>query len=217
MLPALTVVPGTVSEDAGPYPSAVAIDPAGRRAFVAHDQGVRAINLVHHSVITDVRAPTATHGIACAPDRTRIWVTTRDGRPGRVWVLNGNTYGVPAILPAGASRTRWPIARAGAGSASATFTAGRWGVYDAAALTPLTTLTGFGEPAPIAVNTATNKIYVADHGTFKGVAVIHGATHAWHYIQSTNPALVLLGAYGAAVDSACNRIYVTAISQGASR
>lgn len=97
------------------------------------------------------------------------------------------------------------------------FTAGRWGVYDAAALTPLTTLTGFGEPAPIAVNTATNKIYVADHGTFKGVAVIHGATHAWHYIQSTNPALVLLGAYGAAVDSARNRIYVTAISQGASR
>lgn len=90
-------------------------------------------------------------------------------------------------------------------------------VYDAAALTPLTTLTGSGEPAPIAVNTATNKIYVADHRTFKGVAVIHGATYAWHYIQSTNPALALLDACGAAVDSARNRIYVTAISQGALR
>lgn len=126
MLPALTVVPGTVSEDAGPYPSAVAIDPAGRRAFVAHDQGVRAINLVNHSVITDVRSLTGAFGIAYDPEHNRIWVATRDGRPGRVWVLNGNTYGVLATLPAGASRTRWPVARAGAGSTSATFTVGRW-------------------------------------------------------------------------------------------
>ncbi|MDW7991531.1 MAG: PKD domain-containing protein, partial [Anaerolineae bacterium] len=85
--------------DAGPYPSAVAIDPAGRRAFIAHIQGVRVIDTVHHTVITDVRSFSNAFGIAYDPERNRIWVTTRDATPGRVRVLDGNTYALLATLP----------------------------------------------------------------------------------------------------------------------
>ncbi len=200
--------------DAGPYPYGVAIDPAGRRAFIAHDQGVRVIDTVHHTVITDIRSAPAGFGIAYDPERNRIWVATRDTTPGRVRVLDGSTYALLATLPAGngvhsvaynPNTDRVYVSNFGSGTV---------GVYDAATLAPITTLTGFGEPAHTAVNTATNKIYVADHGTFKGVVVIDGATHAWRYIQSTNPALVLLDAYGVAVDARRNRIYATGISQG---
>ncbi|MBC7227954.1 MAG: PKD domain-containing protein [Thermoflexales bacterium] len=200
--------------DAGPYPSAVAIDPAGGRAFIAHQQGVRVIDTVHHTVITDVRSVSAGFGIAYDPEHNRIWVATRDATPGRVRVLDGSTYALLATLPAGngvhsvaynPNTDRVYVSNFGDGTVR---------VYDAVNLTALTTLTGFGEPAHIAVNPVTDKIYVADHGTFKGVAVINGATHAWHYIQSTNPALVLLDAYGVAVDATRNRVYATGISQG---
>ncbi len=200
--------------DAGPYPSAVAIDPAGHRAFIAHIQGVRVIDTVHHTVITDVRSFGNAFGIAYDPEHNRIWVTTRDATPGRVRVLDGNTYALLATLPAGngvhsvaynPNTDRVYVSNFGSGTV---------GVYNAVTPALIATLTGFGEPAHIAVNAVTNKIYVADHGTFKGVAVIDGATHAWHYIQSTNPALVLLDAYGVTVDTTRNRVYATGISQG---
>ncbi len=200
--------------DAGPYPSTVAIDPAGHRAFVAHQQGVRVIDTVHHTVITDVRSVPYAFGIAYDPEHNRIWVATRDAIPGRVRVLDGSTYVPLATLPAGdgvhsvaynPNTDRVYVSNFGSGTVS---------VYDAVNLTSITSLTGFGEPAHVAVNAATNKIYVADHGTLKGVAVIDGNTHAWHYIQSTNPALVLLDAYGVTVDATRNRIYATGISQG---
>jgi len=200
--------------DAGPYPSAVAIDPTGHRAFIAHQQGVRVMDTVHHTVITDIRSVTAGFGIAYDPEHNRIWVATRDAIPGRVQVLDGSTYALLKTLPAGngvhsvaynPNTDRVYVSNFGSGTV---------GVYDAVNLMSLTTLTGFGEPAHIAVNTVTNKIYVADHGVFKGVAVIDGATHAWRYIQSTNPALVLLDAYGVTVDATRNRVYATGISQG---
>ncbi|MFN3762452.1 MAG: PKD domain-containing protein, partial [Anaerolineae bacterium] len=200
--------------DAGPYPSAVAIDPAGHRAFIAHIQGVRVIDTVHHTVMTDVRSFGNAFGIAYDPKHNRIWVTTRDATPGRVRVLDGSTYALLATLPAGNGVHSVAYNPKTDRVYVSNFGSGTVGVYDAAALTLLTTLTGFGEPAHIAVNAVTNKIYVADHGTFKGVAVIDGATHAWHYIQSTNPALVLLDAYGVAVDATRNRVYATGISQG---
>jgi len=90
------------------------------------------------------------------------------------------------------------------------------GVYDAVNPALLTTLTGFGEPAHMAVNTVTNKIYVADHAPYRGVVVIDGATHQTRTIQagSGRTDLLLLDAYGVAVDATRNRVYVTAISQG---
>jgi len=200
--------------DAGPYPSAVAIDPAGHRAFIAHQQGVRVIDTVSHSVITDVRSVPYAFGIAYDPEHNRIWVATRDANPGHVRVLSGTTYALLKTLPAGngvhsvaynPNTDRVYVSNFGSGTV---------GVYDAESMTLVTTLTGFSEPAHIAVNPVTNKIYVADHGVFKGVAVIDGATDAWRYIQSANPGLVLLDAYGVTVDMTRNRIYATGISQG---
>jgi uncharacterized repeat protein (TIGR01451 family) len=200
--------------DAGPYPSAVAIDPAGHRAFIAHQQGVRVMDTVHHTVITDIRSVTAGFGIAYDPEHNRIWVATRDAIPGRVRVLDGGTYALRATLPAGNGVHSVAYNPNTDRVYVSNFVSGTVGVYDAVTPRLLTTLTGFSEPAHIAVNTVTNKIYVADHGVFKGVAVINGDTHAWHYIQSTHPALVLLDAYGVTVDATRNRIYVTGISQG---
>lgn len=203
--------------DAGPYPSAVAIDPAGSRAFIAHIGGVRVIDTVHHTVITDVRSFSNAFGIAYDPEHNRIWVTTRDATPGRVRVLDGSTYALLATLPAGdgvhsvaynPNTDRVYVSNFGSG------TVGVYGYGTGGNPVLLTTLTGFGQPAHIAVNAVTDKIYVADHGTLKGVAVINGATHAWRYIQSTNPALALLDAYGVAVDPTRNRVYATGISQG---
>jgi len=202
--------------DAGPAPYGVAIDPAGRRAFIAHDRGVRVIDTVHHTVITDIRSLTATHGIAYDPDRNRIWVTTRDGGPGHVWVLNGNTYGVLATLPAGGSPHSAVYNPRNGRVYVSNFLSGTVGVYDAVSMTLVATLTGFGEPAHMAVNTVTNKIYVADHAPYRGVVVIDGATHQTRTIQagSGRTDLLLLDAYGVAVDATRNRVYVTAISQG---
>ncbi|MCX8067164.1 MAG: YncE family protein, partial [Anaerolineae bacterium] len=201
---------------AGPSPYGVAIDPAGRRAFIAHDQGVRVINMVNHTVITDVRAFTATHGIAYDPDRNRIWVTTRNEGPGHVRVLDGATYRVLATLPAGTSPHAVAYNPRTGRVYVSNYRSGTVGVYDAANLALLTTLTGFGEPAHMAVNTVTNKIYVADHAPYRGVVVIDGATHTTRTIQA-GPGqyqLALLDTYGVAVDSLRNRVYATTISQG---
>ncbi len=200
--------------DAGPYPSAVAIDPAGHRAFIAHQQGVRVIDTVHHTVITDVRSVPYAFGIAYDPEHNHIWVAARDATPGRVRVLDGSTYALLKTLPAGEGVHSVAYNPNTDRVYVSNFVSGTVSVYDAVNLTSIITLTGFGEPAHIAVNPVTNKIYVADHGTFRGVAVINGATHAWHYIQSTNPALVLLDAYGVAVDATRNRVYATGLSQG---
>ncbi len=202
--------------DAGPYPSAVAIDPAGHRAFIAHQQGVRVMDTIHHTVITDVRSVTAGFGVAYDPEHNRIWVATRDASPGRVRVLDRSTYALLATLPAGdgvhsvaynPNTDRVYVSNFGSGTV---------GVYDAAALTLTAVLTGFGEPAHMAVNTVTNKIYVADHGAYRGVVVIDGTTHQTRTIQA-GPGqwqLALLDAYGVAVDATRNRVYATGISQG---
>lgn len=201
---------------AGPSPYGVAIDPAGRRAFIAHDQGVRVIGTVHHTVITDVCSLTATHGIAYDPDRNRIWVTTRNEGPGHVKVLDGSTYRMLASLPAGGSPHSVVYNPRTGRVYVSNFLSGTVGVYDAVSMTLVATLTGFGEPAHMAVNTSTNKIYVADHGAYRGVVVIDGTTHQTRTIQA-GPGqwrLALLDAYGVAVEPVGNRIYVTAISQG---
>lgn len=201
---------------AGPFPYGVAIDPVGRRAFIAHDQGVRVIDTVRHTVITDVRSLTATHGIAYDPDRNRIWVTHVTRGAGRVKVLDGSTYRLLASLLAGES-PHAAVYNPNTGRVYVSnFRSGTVGVYDAVALTLTTVLTGFGEPAHMAVNTATNKIYVADHGPYRGVVVIDGTTHSRRTIQAGEGQwrLALLDAYGVAVDGTRNRVYVTAISQG---
>ncbi|MCS7177939.1 MAG: PKD domain-containing protein [Anaerolineae bacterium] len=200
----------------GPSPYGVAMDVAGRRAFIAHDHGVQVVHMTHHTVITDIRAFTATHGIAYDPDRNRIWVTTRDGGPGHVRVLDGTTYRVLATLPAGGSPHGVVYNPRTGRVYVSNYLSGTVGVYDAANLTLLATLTGFGEPAHMAVNTVTNKIYVADHAPYRGVVVIDGTNHTTRTIQA-GPGqcpLALLDAYGVAVDPVRNRIYVTGISQG---
>jgi len=82
-------------------------------------------------------------------------------------------------------------------------------MYDAETLTVLGELTGFAEPAHLAVNPVTNKIYVANHRPNQGVFVIDGATHNSHRIGTT-----LLDAYGVAVDITRNLVYATGIAQG---
>ncbi len=198
----------------GPSPYGVAIDPTGQRAFVAHDQGVRVIDTVNHTVITDVRSLTAPHGIAYDPDRNRIWVTTRNEGPGHVRVLDGSTYAVLATLPAGGSPHSVAYNPTNGRVYVTNFLSDTVSVYNAATLTLTEVLTGFGEPAHIAVNPLTNKIYVANHRPFSSVIVISGTTHARQTIGTTNPDLVLLDAYGVAVDTQHNMIYATGISQG---
>jgi DNA-binding beta-propeller fold protein YncE len=82
-------------------------------------------------------------------------------------------------------------------------------VYDAVGLDLEQTLTGFEEPAHIAVNPNTNKIYVANHSLNSQIIVIHGDTHATDRIGAW-----LLDAYGVTVDTARNLIYTTSIAEG---
>ena len=73
----------------------------------------------------------------------------------------------------------------------------------------VTDLSGFAEPAHLAVNAITNKIYVANHRPNQGVIVIDGATHERRQVVAG-----LLDAYGVAVDASRNLVYATAIAQG---
>lgn len=174
------------------------------------------IDTIHHTVITDIRSVTAGFGIAYDPEHNRIWVATRDAIPGHVQVLDGSTYALLKTLPADHGVHSVAYNPNTDRVYVSNFVSGTVGVYDAVALTRTAVLTGFGEPAHLAVNTVTNKIYVADHAPYHGVVVIDGATHARRTIQAGEGRydLLLLDTYGVAVDATRNRIYVTAISQG---
>jgi len=186
----------------GPEPREVALDVLGRRAFVAHAEGVTVLDSDSFATIAEISS------IAYDPDHDHIWVTTRDGT-GRVRVLEGLTYTIVADLPAGdlphsaaynPSNGRVYVTNYGSRSVE---------VYSAAGLAWEQTLTGFSQPAHIGVNHVTNKIYVANHGANAGVTVIDGATHDTGRINTA-----LIDAYGVAVDTTRNLVYVTAISHG---
>jgi uncharacterized repeat protein (TIGR01451 family) len=189
----------------GPQPYEVALDTAGRRAFVAHASGVTVIDTASFAVITATRALTAAHGIAYDPDRDHIWVTSKGSN--RVLVLDGATYAPLADLPAG----NGPHSAAYNPANGRVYVTNYWdwtvSVYDAATLTYTASLTDVAEPAHLAVNPVTNKIYVANHWPSNHVTMIDGVTHSSQRIQTE-----LIDAYGVTVDSTRNLVYVTAIA-----
>jgi len=193
--------------ETGPDSHGIALDTAGRRAFVAHAGGLAVIDADRHTLIRAVHAITSVHGVAYDPERNRIWAVTRD--PDRVLVLDGSTYSLLADLPAGAG----PHA-AGYNSANArVYVTNYWDgtlrIYDARNLTYLLELSDFAEPAHLAINPVTNKVYVANHGFYRGITVIDGATHATRRIDAG-----LFDAYGVTVDVTRNLVYATGIAQG---
>jgi PKD repeat protein len=192
--------------ETGPEARDVALDTAGDRAFVAHEEGVTVIDTESYQLIAEVDSLTFAHGVAYDPDNDRVWVTTRAGGVGRVQVLDGTTYDIVADLAAGTlphdvvyNPTSGRVYVTNYGSDSV-------GVYNAASVTLEQTLTDFDEPAHLAVNAVTNKVYAANHDPNQGVTVINCSTHA------TQRVLVnLIDAFGIAVDSTRNLVYVTSI------
>jgi DNA-binding beta-propeller fold protein YncE len=191
----------------GPQPHGVALDVAGRRAFVAHAGGLTVISADDLAVLTGTQTFTSAQGVAYDPDRDRIWIARRD--PDRVLVLDGTTYAPLADLPAGGGALGVVYNPANGRVYVSNFFSWTVGVYDAATLAHVVDLTDFAEPSHLAVNPTTNKIYVANHWPSNHVTVVDGATHNSHRIQTG-----LLDAYGVAVDATRNLVYVTAISQG---
>jgi len=190
----------------GPESQHVALDVAGRRAFVAHAEGVTVIDMDENVVITTMQSPMA-HSVAYAPDRNHLWIVRRD--PDRVVIWDGATYEELTDLPTGEGPHIAAYNAANGHVYVSNYWSGTVSVYDAETLTHVTDLTGFGEPAHIAVNPLTNKIYVANHKFGEGVTVIDGVTHDCQKVDTT-----LLDAYGVTVDTTRNLIYATAIAQG---
>ena len=194
----------------GPELYGVTLDTVRQRAFVAHAEGVTVIDTSRAAVITTTHSITLAHGIGYDPDRDRIWVARRS--PDRVIVLDGAPYATLADLPAGDEphsvgydpvNGRIYVTNYGGEIA------GTVDVYSAETLTHVRELTGFAEPAHIAVNPTTNKIYVANHRPNRGIIVIDGATYDTHQATTT-----LLDAYGVTVDVSRNLFYATGIAQG---
>ena len=185
----------------------VALDESGRRAFVAHADGVSVINVDSLTVITTTHTPTTTHGIAYDSNHNRIWVTRKEVN--QVVVLDGATYATLATLATGAE----PHSIAYNPTNDRIYVSNYRGwsvtVFDAEAMSRETELSDFAEPAHIAVNPHTNKIYVANHWAGNHVTVIDGASHNTQRIPTA-----LIDAYGIAVDANRNLVYATAISQG---
>ena len=193
--------------DVGPEPYRVALDPAGRRVFVAYAEGVAVIDADRFTVLTMTRPLTAAHGIAYDSDHRRLWVAGRASD--RVIVLDSDTYRLLATLPAGDLPHDVAYNPANGYVYVSNYVGGTVGVYNSETLTRVVELTGFGEPAHIAVNPLTNKIYVANHRPNRGVFVIAGDTHIVRPIGTT-----LLDAYGVTVDTTRNLVYATGIAQG---
>lgn len=192
--------------ETGPSPRQIAIDSVGRRAFVAHYDGVTVLDLDTFEVITEVASVAAGHGIAYDPDRDHIWVTHRSAR---VLVLDGTDYTTLANLPASSG----PYGVAYNPTNARVYVTSFWDwvvdVYDAEALTRMTQVANVEEPAYLGVNPLTNKIYVANHRVDHHVTVIDGATHDSHHIGTA-----LIDPYGVTVDSTRSLIYVSSILQG---
>jgi uncharacterized repeat protein (TIGR01451 family) len=191
----------------GPEPFQVALDTAGRRAFVAHADGVTVIDTNSHAVITEMHSLTSTQGIAYDPDNDRIWITLRNMN--QVLALDGGTYETVADLPTGDG----PHSVAYNPANDLVYVTNFWdwtvSVYDAISPTHVVDLTDFAEPSHIAVNPVTNKVYVANHRPGGHVTVINGASHSTHRVNTA-----LVDGYGVAVDTTRNLVYATAIAQG---
>jgi uncharacterized repeat protein (TIGR01451 family) len=192
--------------ETGPESQHVALDVAGRRAFVAHAEGITVIDMDKNVVITTTQPLTMAHSIAYDPDRDRLWIVHRD--PNQVVVLDGVTYARLVALPTGDGPHIAAYNPANSRVYVTNYWSGTVSVYDAEALAHVTDLTGFAEPAHIAVNPVTNRIYVANHQSGQGVTAIDGVTHDCQKISNT-----LLDAYGVTVDATRNLVYVTAIAQ----
>jgi DNA-binding beta-propeller fold protein YncE len=190
----------------GPSPREVALDTVGRRAFVAHYDGVTVIDMTTYQVITNVSSFSQTNGIAYDPDHNRIWAT-RGGN--RVVVLDGTTYATLADLPAGSqplsvaynpTNGRVYVTNPGSNTVS---------LYRAADMVREAELGGFNDPRGLAVNPATNRVYVANHAVNGGVTMINGVTQGATHINTG-----LIDADMVAVDVSRNLVYVTAIAHG---
>jgi uncharacterized repeat protein (TIGR01451 family) len=192
--------------DTGPIPFEVALDTAGHRAFVAHSEGVTVIDTDWFRTITTTHSTPTAHGIAYDADHNRIWVTRN--KADRVAVLDGATYALVADLPTG-DEPHSVAYNPGNGRVYVTnYQSWTVSVYDADTMAHIAELTDFAEPAHLAVNSVTNKIFVANHRPGNNVTVINGATHSTYRIPTG-----LIDAYGVAVDTTRNLVYVTAIAQ----
>lgn len=196
----------------GPKPREVTLDTLGRRAFVAHENGLTVISYTAglsptFTVITDVRSFTGGYGVAYDFVRNRIWVSQWSSD--RVVVLDGATYATLASLPTGA----WPHSvefnPANGRVYVANLVASTVGVYNATGLALERTLTDFAGPTHLAANPLTNKIYVVNHDLYGNITVIDGNTHATRRINTD-----LFDAYDVAIDTTRNLVYATSLGEG---
>ena len=200
--------PELVSEvNTGPRSRGVAIDTAGRRAFVAHANGVTVIDTGSNAVIAETQSPPGAYAVAYDPDRDRIWVTRRDAD--RVVVLDGTTYDTLADLATGDEPRSVAYNPANDRVYVVNFGGDSVVVYDAAGMRYERTLNDFRDPTQLAVNPVTNKIYVINHVNNGQMTVIRGDTHETYRLATG-----LLDGFGVAVDTTRNLIYATSVLEG---
>jgi uncharacterized repeat protein (TIGR01451 family) len=192
---------------AGAYANGVALDTAGRRAFIAQDSGITVVHADTYALITWIPLPSA-FGVAYDPDHDRIWVTRINAD--RVAVLDGTTYAQVADLPAG-GEPRYVVYNPTNNRIYVTtkYQGGTVNVYNAASPGYERTLTNVDDPGQIAVNPVTNRIYVANHPPNGQLTVIRGDTHQTYRIASG-----VFDAFGVTVDTTRNLIYVASVYEG---
>ncbi|MCP4540733.1 MAG: DUF11 domain-containing protein, partial [Chloroflexi bacterium] len=208
----------------GPEAREVALDVAGRRAFVAHQNGFTVIDMTTYSVITNVHAavviqgdvydpgntpsilgPTnlsPAYGIAYDFEHDRIWVTFIAAD--QVVVFDGQTYArledldtgdEPFTIAYNPTNDRIYVANKNSSTV---------GVYTYTMALEQTLDEDFNQPVQIDVHTDTNKIYVQNNGNNAQMTVIDGSTITH---ETYSIATGLLDGFGVAVDTTRNLIY----------
>jgi uncharacterized repeat protein (TIGR01451 family) len=192
--------------ETGPSPREVAFDLTGRRAFIAHAEGITVLDMDTFQPIAEIVTPGPAQGVGYDSTRNRIWATQG---PTEMIVLDGTTYATQAILSSGLGPFSVEHNPANGHIYVTNWTAGTVSAYIAGTWPYRVDIPGFAEPAFMAINPSTNKIYVANHRPGGHIRVIDGATHSTHGIGTA-----LIDRWGMAIDRPRNLIYATAIWQG---
>jgi YVTN family beta-propeller protein len=211
----------------GDAPLAVAVNPAGTRAYVVNGSGsgsVSVIDTATNTVIATIAVGKSPMGVAINPAGTRAYVTNQNSDS--VSVIDTTTNSVIATIAVGAGPTGVAVNPAGTRAYVTNVDANTVSVIDTTTNTVLTTIATGGDPIGVAVNPAGTRTYIVKFlsGTVsvidtttnavlttiavgtspRGVAVTPDGTHA--YVTNQNSGSVSV------IDTTTNTVIATIAS-----